>query len=229
MWYNDEHCDAIISKNSSFQKSKNATIDKINILPKQHNQVIKNNVELDAHYNINTSVSHLLSPQDQLYFKNLGYSVTLESSGVNLEQEVLNTQKYRKLNPPHDLIMNSPKNSPLQNDIHKTLQNTEINDLPGYIPVKDKFQTEDYYSGDEDAVLYYAANNKQTQIATSTDDTVDLTQTHQDKTYDSGNINSDSLSSLMSDSSTPSKTCIQPQKYAKGKINEMKFQTIVPS
>ena len=132
----------------------------------------------------------------------------LESSGVNLEQEVLNTQKYPKFNLKHDLITNSPKNSPLQNDIHKTLQNTEINDLPGYILVKDKFQMEDYYSGDEDAVLYYAANNKQTQIATLTDDTVDLTQTHQDETCDSGNINSDSLSSLMSDSSTPSKTHI---------------------
>ena len=150
----------------------------------------------------------MLSPQDQLYFKNLGYSVMLESGGVHLEQEVLNTQKYPKFNLTHDLIMNSPKNSPLENDIHKTLQNTEINDLPGYIPVKDKFQMEDYYSGDEDAVLYYAANNKQTQIATSTDDTVDLTQTHQDETCDSGNINSDSLSSLMSDSSTPSKTHI---------------------
>ena len=100
--------------------------------------------------------------------------------------------------------------------------------MPGYILINYKFQTEDYYNGDEDALLYYAANNKQTPIATSTDDTVDLTQSHQDETCDSGNINSDSLSSLMSDSSTPSKTRICPQKYAKGKINEMKFQTIIP-
>ena len=100
--------------------------------------------------------------------------------------------------------------------------------MPGYIPIHDKFQTEDYYSGDEDAVLYYAAKNKQTPIATSTDDTVDLTKSHQDETCDSGNINSDSLSSFMSDSPTPSKTHVRPQKYAKGKINEMKFQTIIP-
>ena len=100
--------------------------------------------------------------------------------------------------------------------------------MPGYIPINDKFQTEDYYSGDEDAVLYYAAKKKQTPIAFSTDDTVDLTKSHQDETCDSGNINSDSLSSLMSDSSVPSKTCICPQKYAKGNINEIKFQTIIP-
>ena len=137
-------------------------------------------------------------------------------------------QKYPILNPTHDTIMNSPKNSPLQNETHKTLEHIEINDLPGYILINDKFQMEDYNSGDEDAVLYYAANNKQTPIATSSDDTVDLTQSHQDETCDSGNINSDSLSSLMSDSSTPSKTRICPQKYAKGKINEMKFQTIIP-
>ena len=80
--------------------------------------------------------------------------------------------------------------------------------MPGYIPINDKFQTKDYYSGDEDAVLYYATNNKQTPIPTLTDDTVDLTQSHQDETCDSGNINSDSLSSLMSNSSTPSKTRI---------------------
>ena len=171
LWYNNEHYDAIISKNSSFQRSENATIDKMNIDPKEHNQITKNNVQLDRHHQLNTSVSHLLSPQDQLYFNNLGNSFTLESSGVHLEQQVLNTQKYPILNLTHDIMTNSPKNSPLQNERHKTLQNTEINDLPGYIPIKDKFQMEDYYSGDEDAVLYYAANNKQTQITTSTDET----------------------------------------------------------
>ena len=76
--------------------------------------------------------------------------------------------------------------------------------------------------------MTYAANNKPTPIPTSTDDTVDLTQSHQDETCDSGNINSDSLSSFMSDSSMPSKTHVRPQKYAKGKINEMKLQTIIP-
>ena len=148
----------------------------MHIHQKEHNQITKKNVQLDGQHDINTSISHLLSPQDQLYLKNLGYSVTLENTGVNFEQEVLNTQKYPILNPTHDRIMNSPKNSPLQNETHKTLEHNEINDLPGYIPINDKFQTEDYYSGDEDAVLYYAANNKQTPIATSTDDTVDLTQ-----------------------------------------------------
>ena len=170
----------------------------------------------------------MLSPQDQLYLKNLGYSVTLENTSVNFEQQVLKTPKYPILNQTHDRIMNSPKNSPLQNETHKTLEHIELNDLPGYIPINDKFQTEDYYSGDEDAVLYYVANNKQTPIPTLTDDTVDLTQSHQDETCDSGNINSDSLSSLMSDSSTPSKTHVHPRKYTKGKINEMKFQTIIP-
>ena len=132
------------------------------------------------------------------------------------------------LNQTHDIITNSPKNSPLQNETHKTLEHTELNDLPGYIPINNKFQMEDYYSGDQDAVLYYAANNKQTPIPTLTDDTVDLTQTYQDETCDNVNINSDSLSSLMSDSSTPSEIRVRPQKYAKGKINQMKFQTIIP-
>ena len=169
----------------------------------------------------------MLSPQDQLYLKKLGYSVTLENTSLNFEQEVLKMPKYPMLNQTHDIITNSPKNSPLQNETHKILDYIELNDLPGYILINDKFQMEDYYSGDEDAVLYYVANNKQTQIPTLTDDTIDLTQTHQDKTCDSGNINSDSLSSLMSNSSTPSKTCTHPWNYAKGKINEMKFQTII--
>ena len=228
MQYNNEHYNAIITKSSSFQQSENARIDRMHIHRKEHNEMTNMKVQLDEQHDINTSISHLISPQDQLYLKKLVYSVTVENPGLDFEQEVLNTQKYPILNLTHDTITNSPKNSPRKNDTHKTLEDIERNDLPGYILINDKFQTEDYYSGDEDAVLYYAAKNEQTPIATSTDDTVDLTKSHQNKTCDSGNINSDSLSSLMSDSSTPLKTCVHPQKYAKGRINEMKFQTIIP-
>ena len=110
--YNNEHYDAIVTKNSSFQKSENPTIDKMHNHQKEHNQITKKNVPLDGQNNIKTSISHLLSPQDQLYLKNLGYSVTLENTSVNFEQEVLKMPKYPILNPTHDRITNSPKNSP---------------------------------------------------------------------------------------------------------------------
>ena len=77
-------------------------------------------VQLDEQHDINTSISHLISPQDQLYLKKLGYSVTVENPGLDFEQEVLNTQKYPTLNPTHHTITNSPKNSPHKNDTHKT-------------------------------------------------------------------------------------------------------------
>ena len=108
LWYNNEHYNAIVTKNSLFQKSKNPTIDKMHIHRKEHNQITKKNVQLDRQNDINTSISHLLSPQDQLYLRNLGYSVTLENTSVNFEQEVLKMQEYPILNPTHDRIMNSP-------------------------------------------------------------------------------------------------------------------------
>ena len=117
MQYNNKHYNAIVTKNILFQKSENPKIDKMENQQKDDNQITKKNVQVDRQNDINTSISHLLSPQDQLYLKNLGYSVTLENTSVNFEQ-VLKTPKYPILNQTHDRIMNSPKNSPLQNETH---------------------------------------------------------------------------------------------------------------
>ena len=170
----------------------------------------------------------MLSLEDQLYLNNLGYGITVEDIGVDMQTDNVYTQQYPTLHPTYNQNTNSKNTSPTNNDIDKTRENSPIGDISGYIPIQDKFQMEDYYSGEEDAVLYHAANNKPTPIASSTNDTVDLTKNQPEETYDSGNINSDSLLSFVSDSSTPLKTDVRPQKYAKGKINESKFQHIIP-
>ena len=72
LWYNNEHYDAIITKSSSFQQSENARIDRMHIHQKEHNEMTNMKVQLDEQHDINTSISHLISPQDQLYLKKLG-------------------------------------------------------------------------------------------------------------------------------------------------------------
>ena len=84
------------------------------------------------------------------------------------------------------------------------------------------------YSGEEDAVLINAVTEKESVKKCTNADTIDLTKTKDDESYDSGNVNSDSVCSIFSDSSSHSAGRIKPRKYSKGKINENRFAKVVP-
>ena len=81
--------------------------------------------------------------------------------------------------------------------------------LDTYVPksVDPKYQFEDNFSGEEDAVLNKLSSNEDNQFV-SPHESVPIPKSSQEES-DSTNINSDSLSSsILSNSSNPSVSCI---------------------
>ena len=203
--YNDEHYDAIVSKNS--------------LSPNQKQKIIE--------------VSDLLSNEDLQYLNKLGYLVSIE--GVSDDMLKTNTDYLQssQSTPIDNHSENVQSDNPTITDsfLTRSIANKKDHneDVPGYIPtvVPDKYLFQDDYSGEDDAVHNNAATQKTSKKCTEPD-MIDLTKKKEDESYESGNVNSDSVSSIFSDSYSHSAGRIKPRKYSKGKINENRFAKVAP-
>ena len=203
--HNNEHYDAIVSKNS--------------LSPNQKQK--------------NVEVSDLLTNEELEYLNKLGYVVSIEGVSDDILKRNTEYLQSSQSTPIDDHSENVQSENPTITDSFLTrsiANNKDHNeDMPGYIPtvVLDKYQFQDHYSGEEDAVLNNAATQKTSKKCTEPD-MIDLTKTKEDESYESGNVNSDSVSSIFSDSSSHSAGRIKPHKYSKGKINENHFAKVAP-
>ena len=151
--YNDEHYDAIVSKNSLSPNQKQKNIE----------------------------VSDLLSNEDLQYLNKLGYLVSIEGvSDDMLKNEYwlfAVITKYPINNHSENVQSDNPTitDSFLTGSIAKKKDHNE--DVPGYIPtvVPDKYLFQDDYSGEDDAVLNNAATQNTSKKCTEPD-MIDLTK-----------------------------------------------------
>ena len=142
--YNNEHYDTIVSKNSLSPNQKQKNIE----------------------------VSDLLSNKDLQYLNKLGYLVSIE--GVSDDMLKRNTEylESSQSTPINDHSENVQSENPTITDsfLTRSIANKKDynEDVPGYIPtvVLDKYQFQDDYSGEEDAVLNNAATQKTSKKCT---------------------------------------------------------------
>ena len=151
--YNDEHYDAIVSKNSLSPNQKQKNIE----------------------------VSDLLSNEDLQDLNKLGYLVSIE--GVSDDMLKTNTDYLQssQSTPIDNHSENVQSDNPTITDSFLTgsIANKKDHneDVPGYIPtvVPDKYLFQDDYSGEDDAVLNNAATQKTSKKCTEPD-MIDLTK-----------------------------------------------------
>ena len=162
----------------------------------------------------------LLGREQQEYLNSLGYDVDEKELGTDMFTLPLSTDRSEEVPIINeDAEVFSPET---QNEYNLT--NEDIYDIPRYMPtiVPDAYQFEEYYSGDEDAVLNNPDHVKKTVPHSPMSKTVDeplSSQSNIGESNESGNINSDSVSSsIFSDSSNPSLHRLKPKKYAKAEL-----------
>ena len=138
LWYNNEHYDAIVSKTSLSPNQKQKNIE----------------------------VSDLLSNKDLQYLNKLGYLVSIE--GVSDDMLKRNTEYLQSSQSTpiddHSENVQSKNRTITDSFLTRSIANKKDHneDVPGYIPtvVPDKYQFQDDYSSEEDAVLNNAATQK---------------------------------------------------------------------